>query len=58
LQLKLIQTEREAFKEFVKQGRLGAIFFYNWTAKPGYDAQAIFRCGALPEAGKLTLKPM
>ena len=56
--MKLIQTEREAFKEFVKQGRLGAIFFYNWTAKPGYDAQAIFRCGALPEAGKLTLKPM
>lgn len=56
--VKLIQTEREAFESFVKQGTLAAIIYYNWTAKPGYEAQAIFRCGALTEAGKLALKPM
>jgi len=39
---KLIQTEREAFEMFVKQGRLAAIIYYNWTAKPGYEAQAIW----------------
>jgi hypothetical protein len=56
--VKLFQTEREAFKSFVKQGRLAAIIYYNWTALPGYEAQAVFRCGALTEAGKLALSPM
>ena len=56
--VKLIQTEREAFKTFVKQGRLAAIIYYNWTALHGYESQAIFRCGALTDAGKLALKPM
>jgi len=56
--VKLIQTEREAFKTFVKQGRLTAIIYYNWTALPGFEAQAIFRCGALTDAGKLALSPM
>jgi hypothetical protein len=39
-------------------GRLAAIIYYNWTALPGFEAHAIFRCGALTEAGKLALKPM
>jgi len=56
--VKLIQTEREAFKYFANQGRLAAIIYYNWTAQPGYESQAIFRCGAFTDAGKLALKPM
>jgi hypothetical protein len=56
--VKLIQTEREAFKTFVKQGQLAAIIYYNWTALHGYESQAIFRCGALTEAGKLALSPL
>jgi hypothetical protein len=56
--VKLIQTEREAFKTFVKQGRLAAVIYYNWTALHGYESQAIFRCGALTDAGKLALSPM
>jgi hypothetical protein len=57
-QVKLIQTEREAFKSFIKQGRLAGIIYYNWTAKSGYESQAIFRCGALTAAGKLPLSPL
>jgi hypothetical protein len=56
--VKLIQTEREAFKTFVKQGRLAAVIYYNWTALHGYESQAIFRCGALTDAGKLALQPL
>jgi hypothetical protein len=56
--VKLIQTEREALKAFVKQGRLAAIVYYNWTALHGYESQAIFRCGTLTDAGKLALQPM
>lgn len=56
--VKLIQTEREAFASFVKQGTLAAIIYYNWTALHGYESQAIFRCGALTDSGKLALKPM
>jgi hypothetical protein len=56
--VKLFQTEREALKTFVNQGRLAAIIYYNWTALPGFEAQAIFRCGALTNAGKLALSPM
>jgi hypothetical protein len=46
-----------AFQHFVSQGRLAAIIFYDWADKPGNEG-AIFRCGALTEAGKLALKPM
>jgi hypothetical protein len=56
--VKLIQTEREAFESFVKRGTLAALIYYNRTAKPGYEAQAILRCGALTETGNLALKPM
>jgi hypothetical protein len=31
---------------------------YNWTTLPGFETQAIFRCGALTDAGKLALSPM
>jgi len=56
--VKLFQTECEAFKTFVRQGRLAAITYYNWTVLPGFEAQAVFRCGALTDAGKLALSPM
>jgi hypothetical protein len=56
--VKLFQTEREAFKTFIREGRLAAIIYYNWTALPGFEAQAIFRCAALTDAGKLALSPM
>ena len=58
VRVKLFRAEREAFKAFVKQGRLAAIIYYNWTALPGYDSQALFRCGALTDAGRLALSPM
>jgi hypothetical protein len=45
-------------KSFVKQGRLAAIIYYNWTALPGFEAPFIFPCGALTNAGKLALGPM
>jgi hypothetical protein len=35
-----------------------AIIYYKWTALSGFEGQAIFRCGALTDAGKLALKPM
>jgi hypothetical protein len=56
--VKLIQTEREAFKYFANQGRLAAITYYNWKSKPGYESQSIFRCGALTNAGKVALSPL
>jgi hypothetical protein len=56
--VKLFQTEREAFKTFIRERRLAAIIYYNWTALHGYESQAIFRCGALTDAGKLALEPM
>jgi hypothetical protein len=43
---------------FVRQGRLAAIIYYNWTALPGFETQAIFRCGELTDAGKLALSAM
>ena len=56
--VRLIETEREAFKTFAREGRLAAVIYYNWTALPGFEAQAIFRCGALTPAGKSALSPL
>jgi hypothetical protein len=55
-----IQAERSAFRQFVQQRRLAAIMYYTWTGPPGPKAEsfAIFRCGALTDAGKLALSPM
>jgi hypothetical protein len=59
--LQLVQTERKAFEPFVVQGRLKALLWYSWNGdyvgekeNPG----AIFRCGALTDAGRLALSPM
>jgi hypothetical protein len=36
-----------------------AIIYYDWTEVPGKpDSWAIFRCGAITDAGKLALSPM
>jgi hypothetical protein len=57
--VKLIQSVRSAFEHFANQGRLAAIIYYDWTEVPGKpDSWAIFRCGALTDAGKLALSPM
>jgi hypothetical protein len=64
----VIQAERDAFKQFVEQGRLAAILFYSWSGVLPFswdhnpnrkaDVGAIYRCGALTDAGKLALSPM
>jgi hypothetical protein len=57
--VKVIQSVRSAFQHVVSQGRLAAIIYYDWTEMPGKpDSWAIFRCGALTDAGKLALSPM
>jgi hypothetical protein len=64
-----IQEERGAFKQFENQGRLAALLFYSWSgvlpfswekvdADRKADPGAIFRCGALTDAGKLALDPL
>jgi hypothetical protein len=55
--LQVIQELRSAFQHFVGEGRLAAIIFYDWADKPGKKG-AIFRCGALTDAGKLALSRM
>jgi hypothetical protein len=66
---KVIQEERGAFKQFENQGRLAALLFYSWSgilpfswekvdADRKADPGAIFRCGALTDAGKLALDPL
>jgi len=55
--LQVIRELRGAFEDFVSQGRLAGIIYYDWSDKPGKEA-GIFRCGALTDAGKLALKAM
>jgi hypothetical protein len=66
---KAIQEERAAFKQFADQGRLAAVLFYSWSGVLPFswekvdpnkkaDPGAIFRCGALTNAGKLALDPL
>jgi hypothetical protein len=57
--VKLIQFFRSALEHVASQGRLAGIIYYDWTEVPGKpDRRAIFRCGALTEAGKPALQPM
>jgi hypothetical protein len=57
--VKLVQSFRSALEHFVSQGRLTGIIYYDWTEVPGKpDSWAIFRCGALTDAGKLALSPL
>jgi hypothetical protein len=58
--VQLVQAERTTLKHFVDQGRLAASLYYSWDGDfPGQKENmgAIFRCGALTEAGKLALSP-
>ena len=59
--VQLVQVERRAFQSFAEQGRLAAALWFMWSSdyfgekeNPG----AIFRCGALTNAGKLALSPL
>lgn len=50
---------RIAFQYFASQGLLKGLIYYDWTEQPGKpDSWAIFRCGALTDAGKVALGPM
>ena len=56
----VVIDERNAFAPFVSQGQLAAIIYFPWSGLPDQkvDPNAIFRCGALSNSGKLALKPM
>jgi hypothetical protein len=57
--VKLVRSVRSALEHFASQRQLAAMIYYDWTAVPGKpDSWAIFRCGALTEAGKLALSPI
>jgi len=57
--VKLVQSMRSAFQHFAHEGLLAALIYYDWAVSPGKpDSWAIFRCGAVTEAGKLALSPM
>jgi hypothetical protein len=57
--VKLVQSMRSAFQHFARQGLLAALMYYDWAISSGKpDSWAIFRCGAVTEAGKLALSPM
>lgn len=57
--VKAIQSFHSALQHFASEGRLAGAIYYDWTEKPGKpDSWAIFRCGALTDAGKLALSPM
>jgi hypothetical protein len=57
---KLIESERSAFRQFAQQGRLGAILYYSWTGLPNDSENqwAVYRCGALTQAGRWAIGPM
>ena len=56
----LIELERTAFRQFAQQGRIGAILYYSWTGMPNDNENqwAIYRCGALSQAGRWAIGPM
>ena len=63
-----VQAEREAFKQYIAQGRLKAIVYYSWSGvvpfnwepadKISNDPYNIFRCGALSDSGRAALAPL
>jgi hypothetical protein len=56
----MIEIMRGAFQQLAQQGRLAGMIYYSWSGRPGVKEshEAIFRCGALTDAGKLALSPM
>jgi hypothetical protein len=56
----LIESERTAFRQFAQQGRLGTILYYSWTGMPNDNENqwAVYRCGALTQAGRWAIGPM
>ena len=57
----LVEAERRAFQPFAEQGKLAAALWYMWSSDFYGEKEnqgAIFRCGALTEAGKLALSPI
>jgi hypothetical protein len=56
----LVESERTAFRQFAQQGRLEAILYYSWTGMPNDNENqwAVYRCGALTQAGRWAIGPM
>jgi hypothetical protein len=57
---KLVGAERNAFRQLAQQGRLAAILYYSWTGMPNDSENqwAVYRCGALTQAGRWALGPL
>ncbi|WP_183572628.1 hypothetical protein HDF18_05150 [Mucilaginibacter sp. X5P1] len=54
----LIKETMGNFLDLARQGRLISVFYYSWNSAPGstqINPSSIYRCGALTDAGKLTL---
>ena len=70
MRARVVQDERTAFKKFADQRRVAAIIYYSWSGGLPFfwedpnkesednDPKAIFRCGALTDAGEAALDPM
>jgi hypothetical protein len=59
--LPIVREMMDDFIELAQQRKVVAILYYDWTGDPwakNIDPNSIFRCGALTNAGKLTLSPM
>ena len=56
----LVESERTAFRQFAQQERLAAILYYSWTGLPNdtENKWAVYRCGALTQAGRWAIGPM
>jgi hypothetical protein len=66
---RVVQSERDAFKQYADQGRLAAILYYSWSGvePPGWikvdpnkkaEPMSIYQCHSLSESGKLALSPL
>jgi hypothetical protein len=60
VRIRQLTAQRNAFKGFVDGKRMVASVYYSWSGMPNekQNSLAIFRCGALTEAGRLALSPM
>ena len=60
-----VREERDAFKQFISRGKIAAVVYYSWSGVLPFswvhdtnrkeDPGAVYRCGALTDAGKLAL---
>lgn len=54
----LVRETMSDFRDLALHDRLVSAYYYSWNSAPGsakINPKSIFRCGALTDAGKLTL---